>query len=110
MLTIDFCNYEQISIIHMKKNIKNHILYSNKLILRVIDLTHIDLATEEDLAYGIDHWARLFKASTWEELKMIAKTVRFSQKLPKHSINSMPMKSCGSAAVHERTLSCTRTR
>lgn len=49
----------------MKQNIKNHILYSDKLMLRVIDLTHIDLATEEDQAYGIDHWARLFKASTW---------------------------------------------
>lgn len=55
------------------QNIKNHILYSDKLILRVIDLAHIDLATEEDQVYGIDRWARLFKASTWEELKMIAK-------------------------------------
>lgn len=27
----------------------------------------------EDIAYGIDHWARLFKAKTWEELKMLAK-------------------------------------
>ena len=39
----------------------------------MVDLTHIDLATAEDQAYGIEHWARLFKASTWEELKMIAK-------------------------------------
>ena len=34
--------------------------------------THIDLATEEDKRYGIDHWARLFKSHTWEELKMLA--------------------------------------
>ena len=38
----------------------------------MVDLTHINLATKEDRAYGIEHWARLFKASTWEELKMIA--------------------------------------
>ena len=29
-------------------------------------------ATEEDCANYVDYWARLFKASTWEELKMIA--------------------------------------
>lgn len=39
----------------------------------MLDLTHIELATEEDKAYGIDYWARLFKAKTWEDLKMIAK-------------------------------------
>ena len=39
----------------------------------MVDLTQIDLATEEDKAYGIDHWAALFKSQTWEELKMLAK-------------------------------------
>ena len=39
----------------------------------MIDLTRIDLATEEDKHYEIDRWAKLFKAVTWEELKMIAK-------------------------------------
>ena len=39
----------------------------------MIDLTRIDLATEEDKHYEIDRWAKLFKAATWEELKMIAK-------------------------------------
>ena len=39
----------------------------------MLDLNHIELATEEDKAYGIDYWARLFKAKTWEDLKMIAK-------------------------------------
>ena len=54
-------------------NIKNQHLYSDKFTLSVVDLTHIDLATDEDKAYGIDCWARLFKSTTWEELKMIAK-------------------------------------
>ena len=31
-----------------------------------------ELATDEDRAYGIDYWARVFKAKTWEELKMLA--------------------------------------
>lgn len=54
-------------------NEKNHALYSDKLSLHVVDLTHIELATEEDKAWKIDYWARLFTATTWEELKMIAK-------------------------------------
>lgn len=53
-------------------NEKTHQKYSDKLRLSVLDLTRIDLATEEDKAYGIDHWATLFKSQTWEELKMLA--------------------------------------
>lgn len=48
-------------------------IYSDKLCLSVVDLTQISLATEEDKLYEIDTWASLFKATTWEELKMIAK-------------------------------------
>lgn len=54
-------------------NIKNHYLYSDKFTLNMVNLTQIDLATEEDKAWEIDTWARLFKATTWEEIKMIAK-------------------------------------
>ena len=54
-------------------NVKNHHLYSSKFTLSVVDLTKIDLATDKDITWSIDHWARLFKATTWEEIKMIAK-------------------------------------
>lgn len=47
--------------------------YTSRFVLNVLDSTHIELATEEDKTYGIDAWARLFKARTWEDLKMIAK-------------------------------------
>ena len=53
-------------------NVKNHLLYSDKFTLSVVDLNHIELATEEDKAYGIDYWAALFKAKTWEELRVLA--------------------------------------
>ena len=55
------------------RNNKNNWLYTGKFSIHVIDLTRIDLATEEDKYYEIDRWAKLFKAATWEELKMIAK-------------------------------------
>ncbi len=53
-------------------NVKNNAKYSDKFILSVVNLKHIDLATEEDKKYRIDKWAALFKATTWEEIKMIA--------------------------------------
>lgn len=53
-------------------NIKNHRKYSDNLTLNVLDLSHIELATAEDKLYHIHEWAMLFKATTWEEIKMIA--------------------------------------
>lgn len=53
-------------------NVKNHQKYSDSLTLHVVDLSRIDLATEEDRKYHIHEWAMLFKARTWEEMKMLA--------------------------------------
>ncbi|MCH5256048.1 MAG: Rpn family recombination-promoting nuclease/putative transposase [Lachnospiraceae bacterium] len=53
-------------------NVNNHHVYSDKMTLSVVNLSRIDLATEEDKAHNIDKWASLFKAKTWEELKMIS--------------------------------------
>lgn len=43
-----------------------------KLKLYVVDLTCMNKATEEDKNRGIYDWARFFKATTWEEIKMLA--------------------------------------
>ena len=53
-------------------NVKSHKIYSDKLRLSVLDLKQIELATEEDKSYNIDYWARLFKATTWKELRKMA--------------------------------------
>ncbi|MBO5069616.1 MAG: Rpn family recombination-promoting nuclease/putative transposase [Roseburia sp.] len=60
-------------------NVKNHHLYSRKFTLSVIDLTQTKLATEEDKVYEVDYWARIFKAKTWEELKMLAQNNEYLQ-------------------------------
>lgn len=62
---------------YMFMNVKSHLIYSDKLKLFVVDLTQIDIATEDDKLRGIDNWARLFKATTWEEIKMLAKNDNF---------------------------------
>ena len=53
------------------KNVKYHNVYTDKFMLHVIELNNVELATEEDHAYGIDKWASFFKAKTWEDLRMI---------------------------------------
>lgn len=60
-------------------NVKNHLLYSDKFTLSVVNLKKIELATEEDKKYHIDYWAALFKAKTWEELKMLTKENEYLQ-------------------------------
>ena len=54
-------------------NVKNYTLYSDKRCLSVLDLTHINLATKENKQYQLDYWAAIFKSTTWEDLKMLAK-------------------------------------
>ena len=64
---------------YVMTNVKNKHVYSSKFVLRVINLKRIDLATEEDKAYNIHYWASLFKAETWEELKMLAENNEYLQ-------------------------------
>lgn len=74
-----FQDYPEFYATYKLLNVKNHHIYSDKFDLRVVDLTHIELATKEDKQYQIDYWASLFMAKTWEDLKMIAKQNEFMQ-------------------------------
>ena len=56
-------------------NTKNHEIYSDKFVLRVLNLKSLEdasIAKEPADLYYWD-WAKLFKTTTWEELKMLAK-------------------------------------
>lgn len=67
-----FPDYPEFYATNQMMNIKEHYIYNDNFTLNVLDLTQIHLATEEDKAYKIDYWAKLFKAKTWEDLKMLA--------------------------------------
>lgn len=60
-------------------NVKNYQYYSDSITLHVVDLSHIELATAEDKQYHIHEWAKLFKATTWEEVKMLASKDEYLQ-------------------------------
>ena len=52
---------------------KPHQVYTDKFRISNMNLNRVSLATEEDIACGLTEWAKLFKAQSWEELKMLAK-------------------------------------
>ncbi|MCM1179250.1 MAG: Rpn family recombination-promoting nuclease/putative transposase [Clostridium sp.] len=53
-------------------NVKNHEIYSDKLSLRMLNLKSMEDDSIEKKPDDLYFWARLFKATTWEELKMLA--------------------------------------
>ena len=57
---------------YMLMNVRNHNIYTGKFVMNVLDLRQLDIATDEDKLWEIDYWAKLFKATTWEEIKMLA--------------------------------------
>ena len=74
-------------------NIKTHQVFNDKFTLSVVDLTHIDNATEEDRYYRIDRWAKLFKATTWLELKNLTKGMNIWHRQRKNCTNVTQMNS-----------------
>ena len=58
---------------YMLLNVRNSKqVYSDKIVIYNVNLTRIDLAKRRDKKYKIDHWASMFKARTWEDIKMLA--------------------------------------
>ena len=95
----------------MMINVKNRNVYSDKFILSVVDLSQIELATEEDISCSLNHWARVFKAKTWKELKMLAKDNEYLQEaadsLYKANADEIIRQQCRAredAERHERTM------
>ncbi len=71
------------------KPVSDGYLYTDIFTLSVVELNHIELATEEDRHYKIDKWAELFKARTWEEIKMLAKEDAYLESAAKTMYSSV---------------------
>ena len=67
-----FLEYPEFFAKYRMMNIKNHNVYTTKFNLCVVDLTKIELATQEDVDTGLVYWTQVFKAKTWEELRQMA--------------------------------------
>ena len=53
------------------------IVYNSNFLLSVVELNRIKIATEADIASGLVDWVKLFKSTTWEEIKMLAEKNEF---------------------------------
>ena len=53
-------------------NTKNHEIYSDKFVLHVLNLKALDDGNIVKEPSDLYYWAKLFKAQSWEELKMLA--------------------------------------
>lgn len=67
-----FPDYPEFYAKHKLINERFGYIFNSNFELNVVSLNQIDLATDEDKAWGTDTWAKLFKATTWEDMKMIA--------------------------------------
>ena len=67
-----FNDHPEFCATYQMRNAKDNFLYTGRFNLIVVELNHEKLATEEDRLFGIDKWVKLFKSTTWEELRMIA--------------------------------------
>jgi len=52
-------------------NVSTHEPYSSLISLNVLYLNRTDLASQSDYDNGLVYWAKLFKATTWEDLKSL---------------------------------------
>jgi predicted transposase/invertase (TIGR01784 family) len=54
------------------RNVRTNQLYTSKFCISVVDLTQINLATDEDRQHHRHLWASFFKAESWEDLIMLS--------------------------------------
>ncbi len=67
-----FQNYPEFFATYRLLNCKNLNEYTSKFTLHVLDLSKIDMATDEDKQYRRDIWSRVFQSTTWGDLMAIA--------------------------------------
>lgn len=79
-------------------DMENSYIFNDKFELRVLELKHINLATEADKKRGLVRWASLFKATTWKEIKMLASNNptfdKVAQELYKSNSDEMTRYAC----------------
>ena len=67
-----FKEHQEFHSIYCLTDTKTGHIYTGKFGLAVVNLKQINRATKDDIDSGLRDWARLFQATTWEEMMMIA--------------------------------------
>jgi len=69
-------------------NIKNHQKYSDLLSVKTLYLNKTKLAEDDDIREGRVFWAKMFLATTWEEIKALSKNGRAFMEAAKELYNA----------------------
>ena len=69
-------------------NIKNHQKYSDLLSVKTLYLNKTELAEDDDIREGRVFWAKMFLATTWEEIKALSKNGRAFMEAAKELYNA----------------------
>ena len=69
-------------------NIKNHQKYSDLLSVKTLYLNKTDIADDDDIRAGRVFWAKMFLATTWEEIKALSKNGRAFMEAAKELYNA----------------------
>ena len=72
-----FTDHEEFHGTYMLKNVLDGYVYNSNFLLSVVELNRIKIATEADIASGLVDWVKMFKSTTWEEIKMLAEKNEF---------------------------------
>ncbi len=67
-----FPEYPEFYSEYLLLNTKNHQPYTKNFGIKVLELNHTNLATQEDIDNNLVYWADLFKADTWEKFQELA--------------------------------------
>ena len=88
----------------IEKNL--HQIYSDKISIRMLNLTQIENVTEDERNSNLYKWVQLFKATTWEELTMVSKDdsriSEFVQMMHEMNDNPQIWEQCLAREMYER--------
>ena len=70
----------------------NHEKYSDLLSIKVLYLNKIDIADDDDIRTGRVYWAKMFRASTWEEILEMSENGRAFMEAARelYNVNMIP--------------------
>ena len=83
-----FPEYPEFYSKYMLLNVKNFQPYSSYLKLNVLYLNRTDLATQEDKDNMLVYWAKVFKATDWDELRSLCSNNETFEEVAKIMYNS----------------------
>ncbi|MCR5701084.1 MAG: Rpn family recombination-promoting nuclease/putative transposase [Lachnospiraceae bacterium] len=93
-------------------NRKNHEIYSDKMSMRVLNLKAIEDDSIDKEPKELYEWAKFFKATTWEEIKMLAQNNEYIAgtvvRLKKLSDDEKIRMQCEARQDYERTIASYR--